>query len=384
MAEQNRIENTSACEQLKAMAEQHRWKHIFCVTGKKSFTLSGAEKKLFSQFSSECITLFNDFHTNPTLTDVCRGIDILRSAPADVIVSIGGGSVIDMAKLINGLSSCNDDLTLYVTGEKHITRTSAPHVSIPTTAGSGSEATHFAVVYLQGKKFSVAHQSLLPQYVIHDVTLTDSLSPYITACSGIDALCQAIESYWNIHSNDISSSYAKDAITLVLAHLFQAVHRPGITHRSALQNAAYLAGKAINITKTTAPHAFSYHLTSHYHLPHGHAVALMLGWIYDYTYHAPEIACADKRGMSYVKNRLSEIASLFSITQPHTFKTQFYDYITSLSLDCCVLSMSQKNCRELLDSVDSVRISNHPVRLSITPDKLHKEFHAIADRYDVQ
>ncbi len=180
-----------------------------------------------------------------------------------VILAIGGGSVIDLAK------------ALIVKNEED--KKPIPFfVAAPTTAGSGTEATHFAVVYKNKKKISLIDPVLLPQLVILDPELTYTLTPYQTAVSGMDVLAQAVESYWNKNATGESKMHAIQAILTWKEFFSKAVKLPDEKSREKMQYAAHLAGKAINITRTTGPHALSYFLTANHGIPHGHAVALFL------------------------------------------------------------------------------------------------------------
>ncbi len=189
---------------------------------------------------------------------------------SEVVVAIGGGSVLDLAKSI-----------LY---KKIAASQQVPFfIAVPTTAGSGSEATHFAVIYKGTKKESWVHPELLPALVVLDASLTFSLSPYQTAISGMDVLSQAVESWWNKNATDESKRYASEAIALWKRSFLPAVqHEKGMAREDMLQ-AAHLAGKAINITRTTGPHALSYFLTANYKVPHGHAVGLLLPLFFLYN-----------------------------------------------------------------------------------------------------
>jgi alcohol dehydrogenase class IV len=179
------------------------------------------------------------------------------------ILAIGGGSVIDLAKAV--IYNCIES-SLPV-----------PFFAVaPTTAGSGTEATHFAVLYKERKKISIVHPSLLPVFVILDPVLTYSLPAYQTAASGMDALAQAIESYWNVNATKESKEYAAEAILLWRDFFEKAVVSPEPINREKILFAAHLAGKAIDITRTTGPHALSYYLTANHTIPHGQAVALFL------------------------------------------------------------------------------------------------------------
>jgi alcohol dehydrogenase class IV len=156
-----------------------------------------------------------------------------------------------------------------------------PLIAIPTTSGTGTEATCFAVVYIDKTKYSLKHSSILPDYTIIDPTLTHAMPPLVTAATGMDALAQAIESYWGVKSTHESQAYAREAITLTLAYL-KAACQNEVEARDAMSRAANLAGKAINLTETTACHAVSYPITSYFNVPHGHAVALTLASMFGY------------------------------------------------------------------------------------------------------
>lgn len=254
---------------------QIKAKNIFLVTGKKSFESCGAKKKLKWLFDSYEVTHFNEFQTNPDSNNVIKGVQFFNHGKCDIIVSVGGGSVIDMAKLINyyhnaGLKTIEESTI------KNKKFTPVKHISLPTTAGSGSEATHFAVMYIGDTKYSVAHEKLIPNVAIIDSELHYSQTPYQKAVSGADALAQAMESFWSVQSTEESRLYSEKALELVWNNLPRVVHNSDKEAHLKLAVAANLAGRAINIAKTTAPHALAYGFTKHAGLPHGHAVALTL------------------------------------------------------------------------------------------------------------
>ncbi len=202
--------------------------------------------------------------------EISAVLDIFNEEPGAALLAIGGGSVIDLAKAV-----------IYKRVQSFL---SIPFfIAAPTTAGSGSEATHFAVVYQGKKKISLVHPQLLPQVVVLDPVLTYSLPAYQTAVSGMDVLAQAVESYWNKNATAASKSYASDAIQLWRESYLPAVHSPTGEAREKMLLAAHQAGKAINITRTTGPHALSYYLTANYHVPHGQAVALFLPLFFIYN-----------------------------------------------------------------------------------------------------
>ena len=203
---------------------------------------------------------FYAFSNNPKIEEVQIGVKDIQTYRPDIIIAIGGGSVIDMAKLIRYYAQLPVEL-----------------IAIPTTAGTGAESTHFAVCYVEGVKESIV--TILPNQVVLMPEFTTNNSQYLTACTGFDAFAQAIEAYWNIHATEESDSYAKEALMLLYRCLAQFATNPqpcmnDKNWRGEMMMGANLAGQAINIAKTTAPHAMSYKLTSEYDYPHGHAVAL--------------------------------------------------------------------------------------------------------------
>jgi alcohol dehydrogenase len=214
---------------------------------------------------------------NVEKSEIDNAVDQFRQNRCEVIFAIGGGSVMDLAKSI--VYYCSD------AGFRPF------FIAAPTTSGSGSEATHFAVIYDGKKKESLASRDLIPALVILDPQLTWSLSPHQTAVSGMDVLAQAIESYWNIHATSESKQYSREAIALWRQFYVQAVNQPTKEAREKMMQASHLAGKAVNITRTTGPHALSYYLTASFNVPHGQAVALFLPLFFLYNNATPEL-CA--------------------------------------------------------------------------------------------
>jgi alcohol dehydrogenase class IV len=224
-------------------------RRLLLVTGQGSFDACGASRALTWQpGTGESVARFSEFSENPRLEDVELGMRIFREQAPDAVVAVGGGSVLDMAKLVNGLASQPGSPRDVVLGGAPVARRGVPLVAVPTTAGSGSEATHFAVVYVGRSKYSVAGPGLLPDVAVVDPALTASASPQLTAATGMDALAQAIESYWSIHSTEQSKTCARRANDLVLRCLPDAVHTGSSSARRGMSKAAHLAGRAINIT----------------------------------------------------------------------------------------------------------------------------------------
>ena len=161
--------------------------------------------------------VFSSFHPNPDLSDTEAGADMYLREHCDGLVSIGGGSSIDTAKAIKTrLNAKTEDDIIHSRLDQTV---SCPHIAVPGTAGTGSEATQIAVVYVNDKKVSLNNEELKPDGVILDSTLLDSLPVYHKKSCALDALAQGIESYWSKGSNDDSKVHAYLAVIGVLDNL---------------------------------------------------------------------------------------------------------------------------------------------------------------------
>lgn len=270
---------------LTEILEEIKPQRILLVTGKNSFEKSGAKDFILGCLPAKNanITRFSDFDNNPNIKDLKKGLEAVKIFDPDLVIAAGGGSVIDMGKLIRFFHTHEYEDDIF-SGKYSQSGSKVPLIAIPTTAGTGSEATHFAVLYDEKKtKHSIANPDILPEYAIVNSVLTLGQSPYLTACAGFDALAQGIEAYWNKNATEESDRYAEKAIELVYETLPKVVSDPNDELRAKMSEGAYWAGRAINITKTTAPHAFSYPFTTHYGIPHGHAIAFTFPYIADFN-----------------------------------------------------------------------------------------------------
>lgn len=239
---------------------------------------SGYRGSLIKPFLETHLTpvVFEGYSANPKIEEVREGLRLYRDEGCDAIISLGGGSAMDVAKCIKLLAAeGGSDFPSF--GDPLDRR--VPHLAIPTTAGTGSESTHFAVVYIDGEKHSIAHDAALPEWALLEPRLLESLPAYHKKASLLDALAQCVESIWASSATEQSREYAERALRLILDNFFAYFHKAvsfdaELTRR--MQLAANLSGKAINLTKTTAPHAMSYGLTSKYGIAHGHAASLCL------------------------------------------------------------------------------------------------------------
>ena len=355
---------TGCLNSIDSIVEFHKATRIFFVTGEKSFSLSGAREVIAPHIKDKIVFHFSGFSVNPKIGDVMKGVLKLRKARCDITVAIGGGSVIDMAKLVNVIAPTSYEPQDIATGKKRIEKKGLPLIAIPTTAGSGSEATHFAVVYIDNTKYSLAHEYVLPDYSIIDPSLTYSLPSRITAVSGFDALCQAVESFWAVTANKESREYASQSIRMILLSLETAVNSPSEEARNNMSLAAHLAGKAINITKTTAPHAISYPLTTYFNVPHGHAVALTLGKFFIINSRSNDIEWLDSRGKENMRKVMRELCDLFDCATPQDCSEKWYRLMASTGLETSLKSLGiyhQSDIDRIISNINAERLDNNPV-----------------------
>lgn len=339
---------------------------IFLVTGNDSFKKSGAEKALTECLSNQELCRFKDFSVNPSFEDVEKGVELFKKDNYDAVFAIGGGSVIDMAKLIKVFSTGkikSSDFTKFIPNKVN----PIPFIAIPTTAGTGSEATKFAVLYKNGKKYSVSNKGLLPDYVLLDPEMTYSVPKREAASCTFDLLSQAVESFWSVKSTTQSRKYSLKAMELALS-----AARPSILHDSesakgTMLMAAYLAGKAINIAKTTAGHALSYTLTSQYGIPHGHAVALSIGRLFVFNLSLKDNNnIIDPRGEKHLIQIREKLFQVFNCTSTEEWSYKWYSLMDDFQLENSLGKLGIKNqhdIEKIVDSVNSERLVNNPIYL---------------------
>ncbi len=335
---------------------------VFLVTGKASYSSCGAESALAEVLRDFRTCRFSDFGPHVRLSDVEKGVDCLRRRRYDLVLAVGGGTVLDMGKLLAVSLSQKEPLAQVVSSRLALQERRTGFIAVPTTAGSGSEATHFAVVYVDGKKCSLAHASLRPDVVLIDPVLTASAPPRLTAIAGLDALCQAVESFWAVNATERSRGRAEKAIRLVLGHLAECVHDPKSDSRRAMCLAAHLAGRAIDVSKTTACHAISYPLTFQFGIPHGHAVALTLGETLLFNSGATDGDVADRAEFPMCGRR--SIAWVCSWAAPRRGSRAKIDaLIGQIGLETRLsdLGVAEAADRELVArNADSERLANNP------------------------
>jgi alcohol dehydrogenase len=224
------------------------------------------------------VTTFTDVESDPDARSVDAGVELAKAKACDVIIGIGGGSAMDVAKVI-GVMLTNPGNVRDYNGIGKIGKPGAPVIAIPTTAGTGSEMTIWSVLSEKAKqqKFSVGSVHNCARIALLDPELTLSLPPTITAATGIDALTHALESYVNTATQPISEAMSEQSMALIARSLRLAVTQPGNKQaRCDMLLASTLAAMAFNSTRLGLVHAYAMPLGSRFHIPHGLANAIML------------------------------------------------------------------------------------------------------------
>jgi alcohol dehydrogenase class IV len=273
-------------------------KHVAIFTYKSVYE-SGLINPITDILSEKNIpfTLFEDLPVEPTYLQAQEVVDRFNSSEADFIIAVGGGSVIDVAKLVSVLKTDRytvKDLLETPDLAKKTVRT----LMIPTTAGTGAEATPNAIVTVPEKslKVGIVSNEMIADYVILDAEMIRNLPRSIAASTGIDALAHAIECYTSKKANPFSDLYSFGALELIIKNI-EAACDGDMNAKSNMLLASFYGGIAITTSGTTGVHALSYPLGGKYHIPHGisNAIMLMPGLRFNEPYIRPLLANAYNR-----------------------------------------------------------------------------------------
>lgn len=314
---------------------------------------------------------FQDFQPNPLYESVIKGVELFNNEGCDSIISIGGGSAIDVAKCIKLYSNMHGNGENGAWLKTKTIPNSIPFLAMPTTAGTGSEATRYAVIYYNGVKQSITSEIFIPDTVLMDPSTLKTLPLYQKKATMCDALCHAIESFWSINSTEESKEYSKAAIQSVLNNMSGYIANTDESNAKMLM-AAHIAGKAINITQTTAGHAMCYKLTSLFQIAHGHAAILCDRVLYPWMIGNIN-RCCDPRGKEYIKDNLDEIGKIMGCYDAQSGAEKLIKIFNSLELT--IPKASAEQYEVLKNSVNPERLKNHPITLDI--DVIDNLYHCI-------
>lgn len=229
--------------------------------------------------------LYTEVVPEPPLEVGEKLVRFTREQEFDLVIGLGGGSALDLAKLAGVLATHEGEVADYLnlTGNRSLTHKGLPKILIPTTSGTGSEVTNIAVLSLETSKDVVTHDYLLPDAAIVDPALTISLPPKVTASTGIDALTHAIEAYLSVNANPVTDGMALQAIRLISGSIRTAVSDGSNKEaRSDMSYGSYLAGLAFFNAGVAGVHALAYPLGGQFHIAHGESNAVLLPYVMSY------------------------------------------------------------------------------------------------------
>jgi alcohol dehydrogenase len=263
---------------------------VFLVTGRTSLETRGILQKVLDGLSDYEVTVFNDVRPFPSPANVDSAVEACKASNANIVVAIGGGSAMDLAKAVAILSVHDGSALAYATKEREFTHKGLPFIAAPTTSGSSSEVTSGAALWdLEGKKhYGLSGPNMFPDVAIVDPDLTMSMSTSLAANTGMDAFTSAFESYWNRDSNPISDAIDLDVIRAFATNLERSAIQGDMESRAACALAASMSGAAYSNSRPNACHAIGGPLTLYWGIEHGQAVGITLGGFLRHA--APAIA----------------------------------------------------------------------------------------------
>jgi len=303
----------------------------------------------------------SEVNPNPTQEDILKTYEKTGLEKIDLIIAIGGGSAIDLAKGISAFYEYRhhkltiDIITSELKDKSYIRKDGFIDIlAIPTTAGTGSEITEWATIWdiNKNEKFSIDHRKLKPKKTLIIPELTLTLSPELTLSTGLDALSHAMEAYWSKHTNPLVQDLAYRSIQLIVDNMLKVLDDPhNLIGRECMCRASVLAALAFSHTRTTACHSISYPMTMLYGVPHGFAVAMTLNEV------------ANKN-----KGNFPNDQALFEIFQKFGGIQSWLDIVCGgiVNLKLSGFGISKQDIDKIVNnSFTGGRMDNNPIQLSI-------------------
>ena len=353
----------STINDLEKLIIQKKFEKIFILCGKKSYFLSGAHK-VFKKILNKKTTKFYFKNSSiPEIDELKRIIISLKKFSPDLIIAVGGGSVIDYAKIANSIDIEKNLEKKIINNLCNLKHKLAKLIAVPTTAGSGAEVTNSAVIYIKKIKYSVESKLIKPDYFFLVPKFVMGTSKKIKSSAGFDSIAQAIESLISKKSNSTSVQFAKKSLKISLKYYLDFLSNATKENSSAMCMAANLSGRAINISKTTVPHAISYPFTSYYNISHGHAVSLTLEKFLKFNY-----INHNKSNCNFnLKKRYEDIFNIFKVTDIGDFESFIINLKKKANLESdfqkLKINLNKDFDRIIMKGVNVLRLKNNPIDL---------------------
>ena len=342
---------------------QSKFKRIIIFSGVNSFYKSGASKVINLFKKEKILKIIFKKQIIPKSSELKKLIKYFNNFGPDLVIAIGGGTVLDYAKIINIIED-EKNLEYKIEKQKIIPRKKKFFLlALPTTAGSGAEVTSNAVIYIKNIKYSIEGEKLKPDkfYLIPELILKNPKK--LKASSGFDAISQAIESLISLKSNLASVNFAKESLKISKKNYINFLNSPTKYNSSSMLIASNLAGKAINISKTTAPHAVSYPFTSRFGISHGHAVSLTLNDFLKFNYRNMKLSKSNFN----LKDRYKILFDIFKVKDINELDLFLLKLKNKAKLEDDFVKLGirlEHNISKILGELNEQRLKNNPIKVS--------------------
>jgi len=354
----------SVTSDLENLISQAKFERIFFLCGKKkkSYYSSSGFRTIKKILKKKTTKFYFKSSLFPEIVELKKIIVSLKQFSPDLIIAIGGGTVMDYAKIANCVG-IEKNLEKKIINNSYILKHKlAKLITIPTTAGSGAEVTANAVIYINKIKYSVESELVKPDYFFLIPEFVMGAPKKIISSAGFDAIAQATESLISKKSNLASVRFAKKSLKISLKYYLNFLSNPTKENSSAMCLAANLSGKAISISKTTAPHAISYPFTSFYNIKHGHAVSLTFEKFMKFNY-----INYNKSDCNFnLKKRYEDIFSIFKVTDINDFENYIINLKKKANLESDFTKLKidlNKDFDRIISGVNLLRLKNNPINL---------------------
>lgn len=334
------------------------YQKLFLIAGKNSFIKSNANNQFINLFKKKKLRIYFKQQLLPNIEELEKILKIKEKFKPDLIIAIGGGSVMDLSKIASVFENSKNFKNKILNNDFLPKKTDV--LAIPTTAGSGAETTSNAVIYINKVKFSVEDKKIIPNYFFLIPELILSSSKKIDASAGFDAISQSIESIFSKKSTDESIFYASKALKILIDNYEDFYKRKNLFNSQKMMVGANLAGKAINISKTITPHAISYPITAHFGIKHGHAVSLTLNEVLKFNFfNQKKTELKKKYDLIFKLTKTRDIFHLDKFINHLKKNTNLNQNFEKLGINL------KKNLNLILNGINEKRLLNNPIKINV-------------------
>jgi len=347
-------------KELKRIILFKKYQRILIVAGATSFYTSKVDIIIDKLTKEKNTHVFFKKKKMPEIDELMSLIETIKKFHPDLIITIGGGAVLDLAKIANTLVF-EENIQKNIINNSYKTNNFCELLAIPMTAGTGAEVTTNAVIYIKNKKYSVegdsvkpTHMALLPELIIRNKKKN------IINSSAFDCFAQSVESMFSKKSNIKSVNYSKKSINFFLKNYKKFINNNSVNKAYSMCLASYYSGKAISISKTIAPHAVSYPFTSYYNVDHGHAVSLTFESFLEHNYNNLGYSTSNFN----LKKRYEILFNLLGVKNILELTQKIRIIKKDLSLKSKLSSINIKipnNLNLIVKDVNLQRLKNNPI-----------------------